>query len=605
MKSSQALERLQSVLSGKEADLKVPAHPDLSKLKLLDGYFYEGTKPQIIFSMQYHAQGELTKWFTPRGWDDFIPIVGATRFDVQQTPIFEAYNKYPDTHRVYDDGWCGHIIRDKYSAGGKDRVVLSLESPNTRAAIVKSINEFYAPRILARKDRPPLFLNMGFEYSYENYDAYSGKMFQEWLGEKYNKIEAQNKIWKTEFKSFAEVTMPSYDPTKPETNPAKYYDWGEFNLYRFTDFIKWGKGELQKVFPGVPCTTGGGNPFGSTFWKQGIDEEGLLNAEANDIILSETGSRALGTTSLMDLQRSLAGKPTLVLDPEYHATASTCFLMFLHGCGIMDYWWWPENTNEFYESSMQHSHLISLLDVETVMKAALDIRRLTKYIVPFSEQKNEIALLYSRASIVQKFPETKGVKTPYSLEMEKSYEAAVRLDAAVGFISSKQVKEGIPESLKLLLLPSVRFMEEEVFEHILAWTIKGGQAVITPSSLVADEYGRKRDYLEALGLEVLAEERPEFQAGENKSGLLQTGEFSFIQGPVVKTIVSKEPKIEFTSEKSDLFPQPVKFTGAGLIQTIKASGEWQVLGKDAEGRPMLLARKLGRGIIYYAAVQLD
>jgi hypothetical protein len=25
-------------------------------------------------------------------------------------PIWPAFNQYPDTHRVWDGGWCGHII---------------------------------------------------------------------------------------------------------------------------------------------------------------------------------------------------------------------------------------------------------------------------------------------------------------------------------------------------------------------------------------------------------------------------------------------------------------------------------------------------------------
>ena len=35
-----------------------------------------------------------------------IAAVGAHRYDVQQTPVWEAYEKYPETHRVYDGHDC-------------------------------------------------------------------------------------------------------------------------------------------------------------------------------------------------------------------------------------------------------------------------------------------------------------------------------------------------------------------------------------------------------------------------------------------------------------------------------------------------------------------
>ena len=44
----------------------------------------------------------------------------------------------------------------------------------------------------------------------------------------------------------------------PEKNPAKYYDWGEFNLWRFTDHMKWAETEIRKLLPGALTTTGGG-----------------------------------------------------------------------------------------------------------------------------------------------------------------------------------------------------------------------------------------------------------------------------------------------------------------------------------------------------------
>jgi len=605
LKASQAAIRHLKVVTAKKApDLKVPPHPDFTKLTLKGRYYCEGDDPKILFSMQYHNRGELIKWFCPEGYDGDVPAVGGTRYDFQQMPIWKVYQQDPDTHRVYDDGWCGHIIRDKNSAGGSDRCVINLDHPKMQEAIAQSI-AIYCERL--KKKLGMVYINLGFEYSYVNYDQYSLEKFRRWLEAKYKNVGALNAAWKTGFASFADVTTPDYAPDAVEPNPAKYYDWGAFNLWRFTDYMKWAKGEIRKVFPNTATTTGGGEPFGAGFWRQGIDEEMLLKEGVNDIFLSETGSRALGTTSVMDLQRSLADKPTLILDPEYHALPNTCFLMFLHGCGVMDYWWWPDDASDFYDSSMKHSHLRSLPEVEAVMKTALDVRRLVKYIAPFPEAQASIALLYPRASLIQRFPGAEGHKTPYTLEVEKTYGSAVMLDTPVGFVSSRRVLEGIPANIKIVAVPGARFVEGDVFDKLKVWTEAGGTLVITPTSLVADEYNRKRDYLKALGIEITGEELPEFMAGEAKRGIDQSGELDFIQGPIAKTVVKKEPQREITLDKKDVVAGGLKkLNAAGVIQQVKVSADWQTLASYAgEKAPAILTRTLGRGKVYYLAAQLD
>ena len=595
---------LKKVMAGEAPDLKVPPHPDFARLKLQGRYFCLDGKPKILFSMQYHRRGELLKWFCPEGYDAHISAVGASRYTYQRTPIWPVYQKYPDTRRVYDDSWCGHIVKDQHSLGGVGRCVISLDSPRMMDAIAESIATFYVPAVKRRKT-PPLFIKMGWEYSYVNYDKYSGEKFRKWLKRKYGSIDKLNAAWKTKLAGLEDVTMPSYHWKQPEKNPAKYYDWGAFNLWRFTDYLKWSKGQMRKHLPGALTCTGGGEPFGANFWRQGIDEEELANEGVCDIWLSETGSRALGVTSVMDLQRSL--KKMLILDPEYHALPNTCFLMFLHGCGVMDYWWWPPDMSGFYESSMKHSHLRTLPEVDAVMITALDVRRIPEYITPFSDEIGSIALLYPRASLIQKFPGAEGHKTPYTLEVEKTYAAAVRLDTPVGFASSKLIGEGVLDRFKILVVPGARYVQAGTYDNIMAWVKGGGTVVITPTSLIADEFNRKRNYLADLGIRILEEELPEFMAGEAKRGVDQSGELDFIQGPVAKTLIKKEPKRDVTVKTVDVLAKaPKKMAAAGVIQTVKPSNDWNVLATYAgEKTPAILVRDLGKGKVYYLAAQLD
>src|SRR6185369_7323803 len=121
--------------------------------------------------------------------------VGASRYDFQKMPIWEAYKNFPDTHRVYDDGWCGHIIRDKYSDGGNDRCVINLDSPHMQEAIAKSIG-IYSERA-KNNHEPALIINLGFEYTYTDYSTFSADKFHNWLKTKYGQVAELNKIWKT------------------------------------------------------------------------------------------------------------------------------------------------------------------------------------------------------------------------------------------------------------------------------------------------------------------------------------------------------------------------------------------------------------------------
>lgn len=602
-RATESTARLQAVMAGTAPDLKVPPHPDFNQLQLQGAYYRLNDKPVIVFSMQYHRGGELTKWFCPEGYAAWVAAVGATRYDFHQSPVWTAYQKYPDTHRVYDGGWCGHIIRDQYSSGGQDNCVINLESPHMRQAIAESIATYCAERKSSQRSKY-LYLNMGFEYSYVNYDSFSQKMFQDWLARKYGAIDKLNGIWKTKLADFAEIKVPSYRFDEPETNPAKYYDWGDFNLWRFTDYMKWAKGEIRKSLPDVPTTTGGGEPFGAGFWRQGIDEEGLVNEGVSDIWLSETGSRALGTTSVMDLQRSLS-PDRLILDPEYHALPNTCFLMFLHGCSIMDYWWWPDQPGEFYESSMKHSDTRTLPEVEAVMRTGLDVRRIPEYIAPFPSARAELALLYSRESLIQQYPTVAGNKTPYTFEIAKCYEAITKLDAPVGFVSSAQVNKGQLSNYKIVVVPCVRYMDPAIYNSLLNYATDGGTVVITPTSLIADQYNRKQMYLKNLGIEILSEEFPEYMGTPAKRGIDQSGELDFIQGPISKTVVTAEPKQPVLSLGSDVMAGLPRLEGAGILQKVKADDAWRVLARYPDGSAAILMRSWGKGRIYYLAAQLD
>ncbi len=115
----------------------VPPYPRLRNLPAKDGFFVDqDERPLFITSVHGPSRGLLKFFATPMQHIESYSVGGGSRWTVRNSPIYEAFQKFPDTHRVGWDGWCGHLIRDFNAWGGKkEDIVICLESPHTRAAV--------------------------------------------------------------------------------------------------------------------------------------------------------------------------------------------------------------------------------------------------------------------------------------------------------------------------------------------------------------------------------------------------------------------------------------------------------------------------------------
>jgi beta-galactosidase GanA len=148
----------------------------------------------------------------------------------------------------------------------------------------------------------------------------------------------------------------------------------------------------------------------------------------------------------------------------------------------------------------------------------------------------------------------------------------------------------------------VYFENDDVVKNLMAFAKDGGNLVITPTSLVADEYNRKRDYLKDLGVEIVQETVPKYLTEKARAGVAQPGsEYDFIQGPIAKTVVEAEPKAKITWKVQN---GPTSLDGAGIRQAIKLSGAHDVLATYDDGSPAVVRVKTGKGQVIYVAMQL-
>ena len=580
----------------------VPPYPRLRGLKIKDGFFVnEDGDPLLIISLHSPSQ-KLTRFFaTPFQHIESYTAGGGSRWTIDQSPVYQAFKKYPDTHRVGWDGWCGHLIRDRWSmGGGRGEVVICLESPHIKNAIEEYIQR-EAPRW---KKNPELLYNiMAYELQYICYCERSQRMFREWLRQKYqDSVKAVNECWKTKFQSFDEITAP---PVKqavplPGTNRAQWFDWACFNQERFTGHLAWVKSVMRKFGAQTPITSGGSfSMLAGSNGTSGIDEE-LLLSQVNDIVLQEGGGSTLGA----DLEWALALRKMPLADPELSGSVRDLLPQFLHGKSVMQLYYWPSQPNATFPSgngsAIPYSWRWPLSDVAELLRLALDIRRLNKEIAAFASARPEVAILYSKTSIVQVPPELMRARsTPYLAELHRVYEGNLYLDANTTFITENQILKRMASQYKVILVPAAKHLPPEVVQALLDYVQEGGHLVVSPESFMMDAYLRPLDFFDQIGIRILkSSAASEYELGALEQQYDQTMRQSIASRGVATREITTLPSDE-------LGKAPLKLSGRGIVQTLSAGSGSAELARFTDGGPAIIRHTRGRGKVYYLAIPLE
>jgi hypothetical protein len=604
-RAPQIIAEINSVLAGTLQPRRVPPKPDFTKMKLAGRNFVEGGQPRFIFSVHSGPSREAEPFFSHHTtWVYACMAPGADRFNYKDQPIWEAFNQYPDTHRVWGGGWCGHIIADKWSGGVSGaNIVICLESPHTRDACVKFYQKTL-PEQMRSKTR--LVSLLDYEYYYLCYCEHTADMFRAWLQDKFGSINQLNAAWGTSHKSFAEVDLPDYKRREP--NDAKRYDFSEFNIWRFTEFMKWAKAQQRKIDPDIPMATCAPHyNFTHEWGESGSDVESMANA-VNDFCINESPA----STKYVDFLRSISDNRKAIVEVEGSEYRNT-MASFLHGLSALSlYWGWADQAGDggaLLYGRGTRPPFCSVAETERFLRTALDVRRLEKQILAFQNLSSPVALLYSKASLLQ-VPQESGDKTPYLLELERCYDALLELGVPIDFITTKQVLDGKLPQYKLLVVPAATYEHAAVVEQITTFARTGGQVVLVPNSWFFDQYNRKQPFLSSLGVTVTSMKAPVIKTGAAKTGIQrdvagQETEAPFLMGLIVDTLVSDVPKAQIETIKAGLFAQgPPSLQGAGVRHIARIQGNAKVLASFETGQPAIVQLPLGQGDIYYLAIPL-
>lgn len=239
---ARATRELDEILSGRRKPLEFVPLPDPRELELERGYLRVRGEPIFLLAMNGGGSADAREKHlfgpVPAG---FASAVGGTRYDYRSQPIWQAFQSDPGTHRVGWRGWCGHIIRDRWSIGGDTGdVLICLESPRTREAVVEYLKKTVPALVRGGVSK---YYDMDFEFAYVCFCDRTREMFRDWLEGQYGEIARVDEVWGTTHRSFDEVPLPGDDQPNAATdrdierigNRAFWYDFARFNCWRFTE----------------------------------------------------------------------------------------------------------------------------------------------------------------------------------------------------------------------------------------------------------------------------------------------------------------------------------------------------------------------------------
>lgn len=261
----------------------------------------------------------------------------------------------------------------------------------------------------------------------------------------------------------------------------------------------------------------------------------------------------------MDFLRSISDNQKAIVEVEGSEYRNT-MASFLHGLSALSlYWGWadgPGDGGALLYGRGTRPPFCTIAEAERFLRTALDVRRLEKEVLAFQDIAAPVALLYSKAAMLQVPPGT-GDKTPYLLEVEHCYDALLELGVPVDFVTTRQVLEGKLSRYKVLVVPAATYEHASVVENIMAFAKAGGQVVLVPNSWFFDQYNRKQPYLSPLRVSVTSMKAPRIKAGDAKTGIQRDAsgeetEAPFLMRLMVDTVVADVPKARIKTATTGL-----------------------------------------------------
>ncbi len=521
---------LKAILAGDRPAPIVP-DPPLEQIQIHDGNFWVDDEPvMLVGALGYGELQQALPTYRDYGFniigDDFnaysafrmitgedtvdetaIPRLQASWDKLREMNLAVAYNptlhyfpewalvKYTDitggdpVDRLPDwSGLARHAGTRTKSYGGF--FPFAIDSPNLRRLVTR----YYETLIPAIKDHEGFqVIWLMNEPTYTSTDPHYVGLFRTYLRDKFGTIDGLNDAWETDFEDFNAIGYPT-----TAGSPAKF-DWLTFHQDQVASWFEWLAGQIKRHDPDVILSN---KPMAWTMLdpERGIDFE--REAELWEVPGCDAGRSPgsatysfgwPGATMLFDFQRSVAPDKPLG-DHEYHYVHQAnvtseyvragYFQSYLHGLRMSQFWVWATGVigEGVGGAGMKHTAWSQPKVAWGNASVALDLRRLAKYVAAFPGTP-EVRIYISRPSLYLDHAAHKGA-------ISQAYEAANGLDAPVGFITDRMIRDGKLADCRLLIVPRANNVESDVLAEIRRYLTDGGSVVLAGECLSNDEYGR-------------------------------------------------------------------------------------------------------------------
>jgi beta-galactosidase len=338
------------------------------------------------------------------------------------------------------------------------------------------------------------------------YDAEPATLraFGAWLEKKYRTVDALNRSWFRQVKSFADVTLTPDQLTGGNYGWLDYppvIDWREFNIDNLVDQLLWIKGQVELHDRNHPThlnvTSPLGGPSGQDAWKEEkiVDilgaslhpawmfppeaprsKYGEIFAYRLDLIASPSGSKPWWVTELQSGPTVFTGRFPLNPEPE----DITRWLWDSYGAGAKGviFWLWQPRSGgqEGGEWGLVSLDGKPSIRVPAVKAVAESLQR-NPFLAEARRQPAKAAILYNRETAI--INNLEGTRMQHrGDEWERSlngcYMALHRAHIPVEFVDLDQLKQGIVNGFQVLYIPYSYAMDDAAVRAIREFVMQGG-----------------------------------------------------------------------------------------------------------------------------------
>ncbi|OEJ98813.1 hypothetical protein A8C32_06395 [Flavivirga aquatica] len=344
---------------------------------------------------------------------------------------------------------------------------------------------------------------------------YTIEKFKTWLKLKHSRISELNRLWKTSFNSFDEVSVSMPIDISLKGSP-KWYDWSAFNMDRVTEWYTFLKDEVTKhdseakvhlkIMPNLWTENKRvhgidlealtdlsgiiGNDSGAThklIWGKAHEWQKYYAFEWRELCMGYDFMKSVSPNKInfnSELHYlSTVRSRDLYLDPNY--ARATFWLAHSYGMTASQIWFWPRKSNgaatgrggKGYAGSNNQQPRVT----NEVATTLIDLNAYSEEIMSMQRQRKPLRLFYSKTSAINK-------KTHMD-DLFKLYEALNFEGTSLGFVTKDILRKQDNENWNVVLIYDTPFVTKAELESIQAYINKGGIVIIDDKSLVKNEYG--------------------------------------------------------------------------------------------------------------------